>query len=69
MLFRSEQSGKLRVLTTSQDSVNGEETNNLYLFEKNLSLTGKIEGMSQGEEIYAARYLGNICLLYTSRCV
>ena len=58
---------KLRVLTTSQDSVNGEETNNLYLFEKNLSLTGKIEGIAQGEEIYAARYLGNMAYFVTYR--
>ena len=63
----NEQSGKLRVLTTSQDSVNGEETNNLYLFEKNLSLTGKIEGIAQGEEIYAARYLGNMAYFVTYR--
>ena len=63
----NEQNGKLRVLTTSQDSVNGEETNNLYLFEKNLSLTGKIEGIAQGEEIYAARYLGNMAYFVTYR--
>lgn len=63
----NEQSGKLRVLTTSQDSVNGEDTNNLYLFDKNLSLTGKIEGIAQGEEIYAARYLGNMAYFVTYR--
>ena len=63
----NEQSGKLRVLTTSQDSVNGEDTNNLYLFDKNLSLTGKIEGLAQGEEIYAARYLGNMAYFVTYR--
>ena len=63
----NEQSGQLRVLTTSQDSVNGEDTNNLYLFDKNLSLTGKIEGLAQGEEIYAARYLGNMAYFVTYR--
>lgn len=63
----NEQSGKLRVLTTSQDSVNGEDTNNLYLFDKNLDLTGKIEGLAQGEEIYAARYLGNMAYFVTYR--
>ena len=63
----NEQSGKLRVLTTSQDSVNGEDTNNLYLFDKNLGLTGKIEGLAQGEEIYAARYLGNMAYFVTYR--
>lgn len=63
----NEQSGKLRVLTTSQDSVNGEDTNNLYLFDTNLSLTGKIEGLAQGEEIYAARYLGNMAYFVTYR--
>ena len=63
----NEKSGKLRVLTTSQDTVSGESENNLYLFDKNLNLTGKIEGLAQGEEIYAARYLGDMAYFVTYR--
>lgn len=63
----NEKSGKLRVLTTSQDTVSGESENNLYLFDENLNLTGKIEGLAQGEEIYAARYLGDMAYFVTYR--
>lgn len=59
--------GKLRVLTSGQNAVSGEAENNLYLFDENLNLTGKIEGLAQGEEIYAARYLGNMAYFVTYR--
>lgn len=39
--------GKLRVLTSGQNAVSGEAENNLYLFDENLNLTGKIEGLAQ----------------------
>lgn len=63
----NEREGKLRVLTTGQNAVSGESENNLYLFDENLNLTGKIEGLAQGEEIYAARYLGNMAYFVTYR--
>ena len=59
--------GKLRVLTSGQNAVSGEAENNLYLFDENLNLTGKIESLAQGEEIYAARYLGNMAYFVTYR--
>ena len=40
--------GKLRVLTSGQNAVSGEAENNLYLFDENLNLTGKIEGLGAG---------------------
>lgn len=35
--------GKLRVLTSGQNAVSGEAENNLYLFDENLNLTGKLK--------------------------
>ena len=55
------------MLTSGQNAVSGEAENNLYLFDENLNLTGKIEGLAQGKEIYAARYLGNMAYFVTYR--
>ena len=63
----NENQGKLRLLTTSDPMPNGKSANNLYLFDQNLKLTGKIEGMAAGEEIYAARYLGDMAYFVTYR--
>lgn len=60
-----ESDGKLRVLTTDYAGV--EESNALYLLDENLSLTGKLEGIAKGEEIYAARYLGSMVYFVTYR--
>lgn len=35
------------MLTSGQNAVSGEAENNLYLFDENLNLTGKIEGLAQ----------------------
>ncbi len=60
-----ESSGKLRVLTTDYSGM--EESNALYLLDEKLSLTGKLEGIAKGEQIYAARYLGNMAYFVTYR--
>lgn len=58
-----EQNGKLRLLMT--DWVNNE--NGLYLFDENLEMTGKLEGLAKGEQIYAARYFGDTAYFVTYR--
>lgn len=63
----NEYQGKLRLLTTSGNTFGGETENNLYLFDEELNLTGKIEGMAAGEEIYAARYFKNMAYFVTYR--
>lgn len=63
----NEYQGKLRVLTTDSDFIGGESTNQLYLFDENLKITGKIENIAVGEEIYAARYLGDMAYFVTYR--
>lgn len=57
--------GYLRVLTT--DNSTEDETNALYILDKNMKLTGQLTGIAPGEEIYAARFMGNIGYFVTYR--
>jgi uncharacterized secreted protein with C-terminal beta-propeller domain len=61
----NEYQGNLRVLTT--DWTQRENENGLYLFDKDLNLTGKLEKIATGEQIYAARYLGDMAYFVTYR--
>lgn len=61
----NEYQGKLRLLTT--DWSGGEDENQLYLFDENLKLTGSLMGIAKGEQIYSARYLGDIVYFVTYR--
>lgn len=60
----NEHQGKLRVLTTNRGS---SIENGLYLYDEALNLTGKLTGIAPGEQIYAARYLGNTAYFITYR--
>lgn len=57
--------GYLRVLTT--DNSTEDETNALYILDKKMKLTGQLTGIAPGEEIYAARFMGNIGYFVTYR--
>lgn len=59
--------GKLRVLTTDSNFTGGESANQLYLFDEKLNATGKLEGIAPGEEIYSARYFGDMAYFVTYR--
>lgn len=61
----NEYQGKLRLLTTDWSS--GEDENNLYLFDQDLKLTGKLTGIAPGEQIYAARYFRDTAYFVTYR--
>ncbi len=61
----NEYQGKLRLLTT--DWTSAEEKNQLYLFDEELKLTGSLTGIATGEQIYAARYLGDMVYFVTYR--
>jgi len=61
----SEDNGRLRILTT--DWTSSEDSNNLYLFDENLNMTGKLEGIAKGEQVYAARFFGDIAYFVTYR--
>ena len=57
--------GYLRVLTT--DYSTEDEVNALYILDENMKLTGQLTGIAPGEEIYAARFMGNTGYFVTSR--
>lgn len=56
----------LRVLTTSYDDM-GTSRNYLYLFDENMKLASSLDDIAVGEEIYAARYLGDTAYFITYR--
>lgn len=58
----SESDGILRVLTTDWSS---SSENQLYLLDAKLKLLGSLTGIAKGEEIYAARYIGNTAYFIT----
>ena len=58
----SESDGILRVLTTDWSS---SSENQLYLLDEKLKLLGSLTGIAKGEEIYAARYIGNTAYFIT----
>lgn len=57
--------GYLRVLTT--DYSTEDEVNALYILDENLKLIGQLTGIAPGEEIYAARFMGNTGYFVTYR--
>lgn len=59
----SESGGNLRILTT--DSSKELSENQLYVLDENLKEIGILEGIAKGEEIYAARYIGEIAYFIT----
>lgn len=58
----SESNGILRVLTTDWS---GNSHNQLYLLDEKLNVKGSLMDIATGEEIYAARYIGNIAYFIT----
>lgn len=61
----NEYQNTLRVLTTSIE--NEDTSNNLFLFDENLTLTGTLPSIAVGEEIYAARFFENTAYFITYR--
>jgi inhibitor of cysteine peptidase len=52
-----------RIATNSYNTVS---MNNIYVLNAtDLTITGKLEGISQGENLYAARFIGDRCYLVT----
>ena len=60
-----EKDGLLRVATTSINPDTQMTSNNLYVLDSKLELTGSIEGLAPGEEIVSARYLGSMVYIIT----
>ena len=58
----SESNDILRVLTTEW---NDQSKNRLYMLDDKMKIIGKLSGIADGEEIYAARYIGDIAYFIT----
>lgn len=61
----NETDGQFRILTTDWSA--DEDENALYLFDENMGLTGSLTGLARGEEIYAARFMGDMAYFVTYR--
>jgi uncharacterized secreted protein with C-terminal beta-propeller domain len=62
-----EYNGYFRVATTTSSGsfLSQNEQNNLYVLNMNMTVVGKLENMAPGENIYAARFIGDTCYLVT----
>jgi len=63
----NEYEDNLRVLTSHWNPEVSDNTNQLYILDKNLKAAGKIENIAEGETIYAARYFGDLAYFITYR--
>jgi uncharacterized secreted protein with C-terminal beta-propeller domain len=57
-----EYNGYFRVATNWQGNT---EMNNVYVLNSSLDIVGKLEGLAENEDLYAARFMGNTCYLVT----
>lgn len=61
-----EYQGKLRLVSTlSRNS--GKTTNSLYVLDEKLKVCGKIEDLAPDEQIYSARFMGDVAYFVTFR--
>jgi inhibitor of cysteine peptidase len=61
-----EWNGYFRIATTGFGSQGSfEPTNNVYVLDPALNITGRLEGLAPGETIYSARFMGNRGYLVT----
>jgi len=60
-----EANGFFRVATTGWANGSPGTTNNVYVLDPALNITGRLEGLAPGETIYSARFMGNRAYLVT----
>jgi uncharacterized secreted protein with C-terminal beta-propeller domain len=69
-----EYNGNLRIATSmwQNTAINtlfgtqqGSQINNVYVLNQNLTIVGKLEGLAQGENLHAVRFIGDKCYLVT----
>ncbi len=61
-----EKDGYLRVATTSGW---GDSSNDVFVLDSDLNITGRLEGLALNERIYASRFIGDMLYLVTFRQV
>jgi inhibitor of cysteine peptidase len=59
--------GHFRIATTTGrvSQMGGGSTNNIYVYDEGMELTGKLEDLAPGEQIYSARFMGERGYLVT----
>lgn len=62
-----EYKGNFRITTTSGNRWSGDSVNNLYIYDANLNLIGKVEGLAKGETIQSTRFVGDRVYMVTFR--
>ncbi len=66
-----EYNGYFRIATTSghvsRTFARATSKNNLYVLDMDLNITGKVEDLAPGEEVYSARFMGNRGYIVTYR--
>jgi inhibitor of cysteine peptidase len=62
-----EHDGFFRIATTlgRLTRQGGSTSNNIYVYDKDMELAGKLEDLAPGESIYSARFMGERCYLVT----
>ncbi len=67
-----ENAGYFRIATTSGEMWRDDaftSKNNLYVLDPALQITGRLEGIAPGEQIYSTRFMGNRAYMVTFRTV
>ena len=64
-----ENNGNFRIATTDNVGISGNTANNLYILDKDLKITGTLEGLARGEKIYSVRFMGDRAYIVTFKQV
>lgn len=59
-----EKDGNLRIATTVLEN-NGNQSNNIYVLDKDLKVIGSLKNIAKGESIKAVRFIGNTAYMIT----
>jgi uncharacterized secreted protein with C-terminal beta-propeller domain len=60
-----EYNGYFRVATNYWSQESSKQINNVYILNQNLSITGKLEGLAENENLHSVRFMGDKCYLVT----
>jgi uncharacterized secreted protein with C-terminal beta-propeller domain len=64
-----ENNGMFRIATTTGQMWDNTSENNIYILDGELKVTGKLEGLAKGENIYSTRFMGNRIYMVTFKQV
>lgn len=62
----NEYKGYFRIITTSRNQKSS-TVNNVFILDEKMDVVGSVEGLAEGERVYAARYLGDVVYFVTFR--